>query len=71
MISDQLLYLFYYYARRKSQQDQRWQEESEDEQLERQTGFVACVGQEGPAQHVPAVTTETVEWCAPAVLRLA
>ncbi len=26
---------------------------------------------EGPAQHVPAVTTETVEWCAPAVLRLA
>ena len=27
--------------------------------------------QEGPAQHVPAVTTETVEWCAPAVLRLA
>jgi hypothetical protein len=29
------------------------------------------VVQEGPAQHVPAVTTETVEWCAPAVLRLA
>jgi hypothetical protein len=26
---------------------------------------------EGPAQHVPAVTTETVEWSAPAVLRLA
>ncbi len=26
---------------------------------------------EGPAQHVPADTTETVEWCAPAVLRLA
>ncbi len=26
---------------------------------------------EGPAQHVPAVSTETVEWCAPAVLRLA
>jgi hypothetical protein len=27
--------------------------------------------QEGPAHHVPAVLTETVEWCAPAVLRLA
>jgi hypothetical protein len=26
---------------------------------------------EGLAQHVPAITTETVEWCAPAVLRLA
>ncbi len=26
---------------------------------------------EGPAQYVPAVTTETVELCAPAVLRLA
>jgi hypothetical protein len=39
--------------------------------------WTACVtksqdtDQEGPAQHVPAVTTETVEWCAPAVLRLA
>jgi hypothetical protein len=31
-------------ARRETQQNQRWQEESEDEQLERQTGFVACVG---------------------------
>jgi hypothetical protein len=31
-------------ARRETQQqNQRWQEESEDEQLERQTGFVACV----------------------------
>ncbi len=26
---------------------------------------------ERPAQHVPAVLTESVEWCAPAVLRLA
>ena len=26
---------------------------------------------EGPAQHVPAITTETIEWCAPAVCRLA
>ena len=27
--------------------------------------------QEGPTQHVPVVTTETVEWCAPVVLQLA
>ncbi len=27
--------------------------------------------QEGPTQHVPAVPTATVEWCAAAVLRLA
>ncbi len=42
-----------------------------------QTGTIAdnlvpeVLPQEGPAQHVPAVTTETVDRGAPAVLRLA
>jgi hypothetical protein len=26
--------------------------------------------QEGPAQHVPAVRTETIEWCVPAPIGL-
>jgi hypothetical protein len=39
-------------ARRETQQNQRWQEESEDEQLERQTGFVACV-----VKHIVMIVT--------------